>query len=226
MTLRITAIIGLLLLSLFAISPISAQIDDVIDVDCSICHLDLSEAHDQFAEEYSCQDCHGRFMTNLGPLGIRHESFLKNVDEPDLDCVQCHDQGLGVHNALGEEPYVCQICHDSFKMKPHALNGTLVSDETITNLCGNCHTERYVDASLGIHGTHGLNYADLDNINCVGCHDPHVSDLPEIETLPPTHPPERISSPIEILFPPTAALVLGALLYTYRFNKKAGDVES
>lgn len=141
-----------------------------------------------------------------------------------LNCLACHSKKLGVHSQLGNKQYACQICHDEFIMKPHILNGTLVTNATISNLCDSCHHERYVDWTLGIHGRHGLNYTATSKIqSCVTCHDPHIPNIPEISPLPPPEPPERSTVTLIIFFPPALALLMGVVFVTVCFTRKNGD---
>jgi hypothetical protein len=155
-------------------------------------------------------------------IGILSVSAV-SVDKKELPCLACHEMELGAHNGLGEGDFVCQVCHDGFLMKPHSLDGTILTDENISDLCEGCHHERFSDWVEDLHGTHGLNYEESKEIdNCIFCHDPHVPDLPEITPLSAPHPPEH-KEDLSIWIPPAFVLLAGMVFATVGINKIKGE---
>ncbi len=165
------------------------------------------------------------FITFIFCIPVIPIALAVSVDKPELPCLECHEQEIGVHRVIGVGDFGCQVCHDGFIMKPHMLNGTIVTDETVSGLCQGCHDELYSDWTMDIHGTHGLNYSPTIEIkSCITCHDPHVPDLPEITTLPPPEPPHRSEIVLDIWLPPAFILFTGLVFVTLGFSKKNGGV--
>jgi len=112
-------------------------------------------------------------------------------------------------------------------MQPHTLNGALLTNATASNLCANCHRERYADWKIGVHGTHGLNYTSTSTgaaPNCATCHNPHTPNLPAIQALPPPEMPERSTELFAALLSPVMALIAGVAIFTVTVSKRNGGV--
>jgi hypothetical protein len=146
-----------------------------------------------------------------------------SVDKKELPCLACHEQELGAHSVLGTDSFVCQVCHDGFQMKPHSLDGTILTDENVFYVCEGCHHERYGDWTDQIHGSHGLNYTESIEIDsCIFCHDPHIPDLPEISPLHAPEPPEH-EEDLSLLLPPAFVLLAGMAFATVGINRTKGE---
>lgn len=225
MAIKITITIAIIAASL-AILPLAIAEPQVQpEITCTTCHT-IPESHAGYSN-IACQTCHGDLSTKLNQLTLNHQRILSNSPEPSLNCVTCHKQSLGAHSNLGAEEQACLVCHDNFAMQPHTLNGTLLTNATASNLCANCHRERYADWKIGVHGTHGLNYTSTSTgttPNCATCHNPHTPDLPAIQALPPPEMPERSTELFAALLSPVMALIAGVAIFTVTVSKRNGGV--
>ena len=104
--------------------------------------------------------------------------------EPPLDCQACHTQELSLHDKLGSGNQACWSCHDAVDMgKLHLADGSQLSLSDSTQLCGQCHQERYKAWTEGTHGISGTVAA----VKCTGCHDPHQPQIALLDITKP-HP--------------------------------------
>jgi hypothetical protein len=222
---KITIIIAVITASLAVIQIATAETQIQPEITCTTCH-DPPESHVKHFNfpDVPCQTCHGDLSTEPTQLTLNHKLIIStNLSETSLDCFTCHNQSLGAHSNLGTGEQACLICHDNFAMQPHTLNGTLLTNATISNLCANCHREKYAEWKLGIHGTHGLNYTSTGVApSCVTCHNPHIPDLPSIQTLAAPEKPERSTDLIATLLSSVMALVAGAVIVTVTVSRRTG----
>ncbi len=225
---KIAITIVIIAASLAVIPITTAEAQVLEEIKCVTCHQQLPISHAEYPENIRCETCHGILSTKLTELAINHQRIIDTTTKSSLSCKSCHQQTLGVHSSLGVGSQACLVCHDSFQMRPHTLNGTLLSDTTTsTALCANCHRERYADWKIGIHGTHGLNQTATKNstLACVVCHNPHTPDLPEINALPSPERPERSTALLSVLVPPAAVLLAGAVIVTMTVTRRKEGVE-
>ncbi len=219
---KITIIITIISASLVVIQIAAAEPQLLQEATCTTCH-ETPKSHISFSEKIACETCHGRLSTKLNQLALNHKRIIANGTALGLSCLTCHEQNLGAHSNLGVGGQVCLACHDGFVMQPHALDGTLLTDATISNLCANCHRERYADWKIGVHGTHGLNYTSTELApGCTTCHNPHTPDLPTIQTLPAPEEPERHQALTSTLLPPVMALIAGMVAVTITVSRRNG----
>ena len=225
MAIKITIIITIIASSLAVIPLAIAESQVQPEVTCTTCHT-VPNSHASFSN-IACQTCHGSLSTKPNQLTLNHQRILSNSTEPSLSCTTCHKQNLGLHSNLGAEEQACLVCHDNFAMQPHTLNGILLTNATASNLCANCHRERYADWKIGVHGTHGLNYTSTSEgaaPSCVACHNPHPPDLPAVQALPPPERPERSTVILAALLSPVMALIAGVAIFTVTISRRSGGV--
>jgi len=113
-----------------------------------------------------------------------------------LDCLECHQQDLEYHDALGTGNDACWSCHDPGDMSQLRLaNGTLISLDESSQLCGQCHEERFGDWERGSHG-----FPEYQ-AKCAFCHDPHKPQMLFVGiTLPPLEPaPDPPNLPVDLV---------------------------
>ncbi len=112
-------------------------------------------------------------MVIAGLLMIPQALTVNADDEEDSaleDCLSCHTKKLEFHDKLGAGNKACWACHDATDMKMLRLaDGTQLSRIESSELCGQCHQERYQAWKEGIHGPPGTVAA----VSCSSCHDPH-----------------------------------------------------
>ena len=125
----------------------------------------------------------------FGVIGIGlnlNTNYVEADSGPDksLDCLECHQQDLEYHDKLGTGNDACWSCHDPGDMSRLRLaNGTSISLDDSSQLCGQCHEEKFGDWGRGSHG-----FPEY-RANCVFCHNPHKPQMFfEGITLPPLQP--------------------------------------
>ncbi|MCL4435859.1 MAG: hypothetical protein M1503_01550 [Thaumarchaeota archaeon] len=225
MAVKITIIIALIATSLAAIPLPIAESQVQPEVTCITCHA-APASHVDFSN-IACQTCHGNISTKPTPLTLNHQRIMSNSTGLSFSCSACHKQNLGLHSNLGAGDQACLVCHDGFKMQPHTLNGVLLTNVTVSNLCANCHRERYADWKIGVHGTHGLNYTSMSEgaaPSCITCHNPHPPDLPDVQTLESPERPERSAVTLAALLSPFMALIAGVAIFTVTISRRSGGV--
>jgi nitrate/TMAO reductase-like tetraheme cytochrome c subunit len=105
------------------------------------------------------------------------------ADHPQ-ECLSCHSKTLEFHDKLGSGNNACLACHDNPDMKMLRLaDKTLLPLADSTQLCGQCHQERYAAWQEGTHGFAGTVAA----VKCTGCHDPHQPKITFVNITKP-HP--------------------------------------
>ena len=127
----------------------------------------------------------------LGIIGIvlnTTTNYAKADSGPDqpLDCLECHQQELNYHDKLGTGNEACWSCHDPIDMSQrHFANETSIPNDDSSQLCGQCHAEKFGSWERGLHG-----FPDYQ-ADCIFCHDPHK---PQIYLGGITKPPLKPAS--------------------------------
>ncbi len=126
-----------------------------------------------------------------------------------LDCLNCHIKTLDGHDKLGTGNEACWVCHYSTKMGMlHLADNTQLPLSDSSQLCAQCHQERYNAWTEDIHGVPVWEEGepaipDTTKTTCTDCHEPHQ---PQIALLGITKPhPLPIDSPPS---PPTSQLIM------------------
>ncbi len=117
-----------------------------------------------------------------------------------LDCLNCHLKTLDGHDKLGTGNEACWVCHFSTTMGVlHLADNTQLPLSDSSQLCAQCHQERY---NAWTEDTHGIPVwggepaiPDTTKTTCTDCHEPHQ---PQIALLGITKPP-----PLPIASPPS-----------------------
>ncbi|MBI4283968.1 MAG: hypothetical protein HY663_05820 [Chloroflexi bacterium] len=109
------------------------------------------------------------------------------------------------HNILGEGSKACWICHDSRNIGTLALlNGTKLSLADSSQLCGQCHAQRYEAWQKSTHGILGgkeeLESLGGQKLKCISCHNPHQPkiDVAKLRTPSPL-PVSGSGAPLDCL---------------------------
>ena len=147
---------------------------------CYACHSDLeakfkgASVHGPVARG-ECTKCHSPHMAGQAKL-VRDRS-------PKL-CYGCHPSIEKAVKANAHAPAKddCGTCHGTHATgKPHLLLDEMMGGPGIASLCANCHEEAKLKAKhLG---------ADMEKLNCTGCHDPHGSTQKHLLNAASVHPP-------------------------------------
>jgi hypothetical protein len=122
-------------------------------VDCSLCHASFTTAWEESSHAHA----------GVNPLFLE---ALEAVENP-AQCMGCHVTGYdAASHTWTSDAITCQACHDTentnHPMEPMAA-------ERSAKLCGACHQETMFEWQISAHRESGL--------DCVGCHDPHATDL-------------------------------------------------
>jgi len=143
---------------------------------CLRCHepkrawLSAAVVHAPLQSRQSCLACHRPHTAGSASL----------LDRPDESlCFGCHDrkpfQRKTVHAALEQG---CQTCHT-----PHAGEKKKLLLDDVNAVCGQCHS----DMSKHFHKVQGVTDPRTNEpLTCLGCHNPHSSDLPSLLVYEPT----------------------------------------
>lgn len=150
--------------------------------------------------------------------GRRLLELTRGLDGFRMPCADCHrhlgsptkdptqrGQGPHKHVALNHgENIRCFNCHhpNSDKYGSFAAHdGSVISVETVEQLCGKCHGPHYRAWKHGAHGQRSGHWnPDLGpqvTAHCNECHDPHqpyfksISTLPGPRSLRGSHPPDH-----------------------------------
>ena len=179
---------------------------------CGQCHSDI---HDEVAVtmhgDYNveCSDCHMYFIPANFLTGTPAQTgHTFEATKAHLNCTECHAISLYKHNVLGTDSFACLACHGAIhSLELKLVNGTTYPDSEPAKLCGQCHIQRYIWWSEGIHiETHVAN----SNATCTECHDPHdplIYNIPTLSLIPPRPP-----GPKPMYLTLTAAFVIVEIL--------------
>lgn len=108
-----------------------------------------------------------------------------------LECLNCHQIALEYHDQLGLGNNACWSCHSPADMYSLKLaDDTLLPLTELSQLCGQCHEERY---KAWLEGTHGFP-GTVAIGTCADCHDPHAPQMAFIGITEP-HPEATPSAP-------------------------------
>ncbi len=109
---------------------------------------------------------------------------------PPSDCKSCHTKTLKFHDKLGSGNKACWVCHDNTDIKMLRLaDGSPLSLTDSSQLCGQCHQQRYGAWKEGTHGIPGPSKE-----KCTSCHNPHQPQI-VLSGITRTHPVPRPPSP-------------------------------
>jgi hypothetical protein len=115
-----------------------------------------------------------------------HASRKPNTDRRKLE--RMHDNVKLTHGDLW-----CTSCHDpSGPNRFRLAEGTTVDVADTPRLCGQCHSGRYKDWTIGAHGKRtGYWNGPRRVLVCLNCHDPHSPRFKDLKPLPPPTGPYR-----------------------------------
>ncbi len=164
--------------------------EDLEPVDCSMCHDEVLEDHEESIhnQKAQCSDCHGKH--NIVSPGD------SDVGEGGVDCGKCHNKisheydkslhGKIVHAGAPLAPR-CWDCHGSHDILDTQSPDARVNRFNIPFMCGSCHkegteiTEKYdipedsvlFHYSQSIHGVGLFNQGLIVTAVCIDCHTSH-----------------------------------------------------
>ncbi|MBI2831733.1 MAG: hypothetical protein HYX79_05705 [Chloroflexi bacterium] len=120
-----------------------------------------------------------------------------------LNCTSCHSKtALRFHDKLGSGNTACLVCHDATDMKKlRLLNGNTLPRSESSQVCGQCHQERYAAWKAGTHGIPGTVAA----VSCTTCHNPHQPQMAFLNMTKPHPPPDHTPPPPSV----DLAVILG-----------------
>jgi hypothetical protein len=129
-----------------------------------------------------CYACHER---NKTPTLHRGTNGTLLLPKEHSDLVMAH----GRNNRNN----ICFNCHSSTNLESLVTrDGSNLTIEQSTLLCGSCHGPTYRDWELGVHGRlNGYWNTNLGSVfrkDCVSCHDPHNPAFPSFNPAPGPNP--------------------------------------
>ncbi len=186
--------------------------DDIVLVDCALCHDDVDSEYRTSFHGYiqergnpkapTCSGCHGKHPIipashpdspvsgiNLPQTcGTCHGSYELKLD-PEVRSARTVQIYLGsVHGknlARGiDAAALCTDCHGTHNLKGAADVSSSVNRQNIPETCSQCHGDIYYNYSISIHGK-ALDAGILDSPVCTDCHGEH-SIMSTIDPLSPT----------------------------------------
>jgi cytochrome b subunit of formate dehydrogenase len=186
------AVLRLLAVCAAMLVLVPTGIADAREIDCRMCHEDVTHEAGSVHADMGCQDCHSNVQKP------RH----KAKDLADLAgnaiCVQCHRlTGRQVSESVHDEYNSCRDCHGSGHgiLSPDDLNSRMSPFHQVET-CGGCHgdpdccgpekaphlIEGYIDS---VHGRGLLRSGLAQAPSCSDCHGSHrikVHDDPDAPT--------------------------------------------
>lgn len=131
-----------------------------------------------------------------------NRTYATEVAEYIKDCIACHKAiRLEEHDRLGVGTSACLVCHDRRAML-RFVNGTTSPLEASSELCAQCHGERYNAWKEATHGVPGQ-----PGVKCTECHSPHAPQIAPLNITEPHPPPIPSPSPA----PPIAPFAVFAI---------------
>ncbi len=130
-----------------------------------------------------CEACHGPGSEHVRGGGDTTKIFRfsaessATVSEGNARCLQCHDQGGREHwngSVHQSRDVGCIQCHSVMR---EVSSEALLSEESVTEVCVQCHLQRQAQAELSSHMP--VREGQLD---CANCHNPHGSAGPTLLT--------------------------------------------
>lgn len=143
-------------------------------------------------------------ITLTGFLFLPHAATANAAPEPDapLDCLSCHVRVLKAHDKLGSGSEACWACHSNVEMGMLHLASGEVQFPLVefSQLCAQCHQNRYQAWVDGTHGVPawnegGIEVPGVERVGCTGCHDPHQPQIVFSNITKPHPPPQPSPSP-------------------------------
>jgi hypothetical protein len=155
----------------------------------------------------TCADCHDPHQPKMSLVTGTSLPSAAAAKDGKLDCVSCHARELRGHDKLGQGSTACWSCHLSTEMTTLHLAGqdTGFPLSQSTQLCAQCHQERYQDWNDATHGVPAWKEGEpaifgSEKVGCTNCHDPHQPQMPLLNitkphpapTQPPPAPPTQL----------------------------------
>ncbi len=162
--------------------------EDVSKSNCFLCHVKIN--FKKFAHAPSvnwlCTSCHNGKAGSFNAQDANKTKFLV-ADPVEPICLDCHDKKaeLWKNKRFHHEPADsgrCNKCHN-----PHASDNNNYLRKPAWDLCTGCHKDKidgaHVVKTFGrkMHPTHKVKDPSSkqgDELSCVSCHNPHVSNAP------------------------------------------------
>jgi hypothetical protein len=146
----------------FALAQAQAQPNQPTgtSLECSACHANYQKAWESGAHAVSATNSTFR------------ESW-EGQGSP-AQCLSCHVTGYDPDTITWESDSItCNACHNPKAAPTHPME-PMPADRS-SKMCGNCHQETFFEWQVSAHRTSGL--------DCVGCHDPHGTNLKKEQPL-------------------------------------------
>jgi hypothetical protein len=130
--------------------------------------------------ELNCTACHSSFQRawekGAHATASTNTNFMEVWEEGGSlpSCLSCHVTGYDpLTQTWTSDAITCVACHNP-EAAPNHPRDAMPADQS-SNLCGDCHQETYFEWQVSAHRESGL--------NCVGCHDPHMTALKRENSL-------------------------------------------
>jgi hypothetical protein len=151
-----------LMLLTFALAQAQTQQDppQQSSLDCSACHANFQKSWEAGA--------HAQAATN----SAYRDAWDEQGNPPQ--CLNCHVTGYDATTHTWESDAItCNACHNPENAPTHPME-PMPADRS-SKMCGSCHQETFFEWQVSAHRASGL--------DCVGCHDPHGTNLKKEQTL-------------------------------------------
>lgn len=154
-------------------------------------------------QEWECEKCHGKLANWPQHLTLTNCTGCHTVHEIELE-----------HGTLAS----CRLCHDPVKPDNLVVAGNTFSLAQVSEVCAQCHPDRYSQWEEGIHGKKWLGIKSCIEEGCHGSpHSPRVVGLPTfpyVGIISAREPPK--------VFDPVTAAVMVVSAFIVVIAVKAG----